>query len=413
MIIKSKCFSITILVFSLILIQSIGIRFFSGQGTFLSIIIILLSFKNFNDINIKDIRFLLLAFLFILSSKVINQSYSYSSFFYQVLLIISTYLFLIGYRKKIDLLQKDFFLALQIFVWHGLIGCFFSFLFPNQFVQFNGLNKTLYYVFYISTSTFGNIQRNTGIFWEPGVFQLVANLYLFYCIKFHKSNRVIFFAVVAVVSSFSTSGLVLLSISALYFLYKKWKSKKITISTIILLLFGSLALVPVVNSNIKDKVNDENTSGLVRLRDFNIGIELIKEKPILGHGIFDSDYLITKRYVKIWESNIFSTEYQEISDEMSGGYTNGLLGLIAWYGIPTSFLIYFFYFKNKFIDDDFIERSLFNLILLISLISEPISYTSLFLMFPFSYWIINKKKKINRRQQKHQINNLIPNNNLI
>lgn len=394
--IKPDNFNIKIFIFCLIIIQSIGIRFFKGQGTILSIVIFLLSFKNFKKLTVKDVRFLFVTLLFLLVCKIINPLFAFSSILYQISLIISTYLFLVGYRKKIDMLQKDFFCALQIFVFHAVIGYCLYFILPSQFIEFNIMNKSFYNLFYVSTSNFGNLQRNTGLFWEPGVFQLIANLYLFFCIKFNKSVTIVFLAILAVVSSLSTSGLLILLINLIYLLYVKWKSKKISLGNMILLIFVTITFIPIINSNAKDKINEDNTSGLVRLRDYYVGMELIKEKPLFGHGVFDTEYLKRKGYVKQLESNLFSNEYLDISGDMGGGYTNGLLGLIAWYGIPVSFLLYLFYFKNTFIDNDLIERIFFNLIMLISLLSEPISYTSLFLMFPFSYWILNQKKSTKR-----------------
>lgn len=388
--IKSNNFKI--LTFCLIIIQSVGIRFFNGQGTLLSIIIIVISFKNFKKFTIKDVRFLFIAFMLILISKLINESFTFSILLYQLSLIIATYLFLVSYRRRMSNLQNDFFLALQIFVFHAVVGYLLYLMMPNQFIETKGLNKSFYDLFYVSNSTFGNVQRNTGFFWEPGVFQLIANFYLFYCIKFNKNIIKILFAIFAVVSSLSTTGLFILLINATYFIYTKWKEKKIKLINIILIMSVLIITIPIINNNAKDKISDDNTSGLVRLRDYYIGFELIKERPILGHGIFDSEYLSSKNYVLTLESNLFSNEYLEISGDMGGGYTNGFLGLIAWYGIPVSFLLYFFYFKNKFIDNNLIERILFNLIPIITLFSEPISYTSLFLMFPFSYWILSSKK---------------------
>jgi len=387
-----------IFIFCLIIIQSIGIRFFSGQGTILSIIIIALTYKSFTQLTRKDVWFLSVLFLFLTVSKIINTSFSFSSFLYQISLIISTYLFLVGYRNKTSRLQTDFFIALKIFVFHAVIGYCIYLILPDLFVL-SGMNKSFLNLFYVSSSDFGGFQRNTGFFWEPGVYQLVANLYLFYCIKFNKKILNILIAVLAVISSFSTTGLLILLINFSYLLYLKWKSKKLNFINIVLLVFVALTFIPIINKNANEKINNQNTSGLVRLRDYQIGIELINEKPILGHGVFDSEYLKTKDYVKSSESKLFSNEYMEKADDMGGGYTNGLLGLIACYGIPVSFLLYFFYFKNRFMEDDLIERILFCLIPLLSMLSEPISYTSLFLMFPFSYWILNKKKKENIKKQ--------------
>lgn len=399
--IKSDNFNYQILIFCLIIIQSVGIRFFNGQGTLLSIIIIIISFKNFKKFVIKDVRFLFIAFLLILLSKIINESFTFSILLYQLSLIIATYLFLVGYKTKMSNLQSDFFLALQIFVFHAVVGYCLYLIIPNQFIETKGLNKTFYNLFYVSNSTFGNVQRNTGFFWEPGVFQLVANFYLFYCIKFKEKTIKVLLGIIAVVSSLSTSGLLILLINIVYFIYNKWKEKKINIASLILVLSLIVVFIPIISDNTKDKVNDDNTSGLVRLRDYYVGLELIMEKPLFGHGVFDSEYLSSKKYVRTWESNLFSNEYLEISGDMGGGYTNGFFGLVAWYGIPISFLLYYFYFKNRFIENTGLEKVLFNLIFLFTLVSEPISYTSLFLVFPLSYWVLDRKKLNEEIMSKH------------
>jgi hypothetical protein len=402
---KSSNFNIQVFIFCLIILQSVGIRFFNGQGTLLSVIVIALSFNNLKKINIIDLRLLFFAFLFSLVSKIGNESLKYTDFIYQLSIIFSSYIFLVGYRNKIDAFQKDFFYALELFVYHAVIGFFVFFVFKNHFVDFEGTtNRTFYNMFYVSNSYFGGFPRNTGLFWEPGVFQLVANFYLFYCIKFNGKIGKIVLGLIAVLSTFSTTGLFILLINIAYFIYIKWKEKKIHIFNIVLILSFVILFIPILRENAEDKISETNTSGLARLRDYYIGIELIKEKPLLGHGVFNVKYLSSKSYVRKLETNLFSVEFLDITGEMGGGFTNGLLALIAWYGIPLSFILYFFYYKNRFIGNDFIERLLFNLIMLITLISEPIANTSLFLMFPFSYWVMNKEKSI-RKPKNLMFNN--------
>jgi len=380
--------------FCLIIIQSIGIRFFSGQGTLLSLIIIILSYRSLYLLTFRDYNFLFISTLFLLTCKIFNpSSFSLSSLVFQISLIFSTYLFIIQYRRYPNLIQKEFFTALTLFAYHAILGYIIYLIIPGKFVSFNGMNNTFAHLFYVSSGDFMGFKRNTGLFWEPGVFQLVMNLYLFYCIKFKKNFFHIISGILIVLSSFSTVGLVILTINFGYYFYVKYKSGHVSFSHIAVIIFTLILFVPILKGNTIEKINGENTSGLVRLRDMIVGIDLIKEKPILGHGKFESDYLKTKSYVTSTEGELFSEEYLEITGDMGGGYTNGLLGLIAWYGIPVSFLIYFFYFKNRFVGNDITERVIYCLIPLLSMISEPIAYTSLFLMFPLSYWILNVKYK--------------------
>jgi hypothetical protein len=125
-----------------------------------------------------------------------------------------------------------------------------------------------------------------------------------------------------------------------------------------------------------------------------LGVELIKEKPILGHGLFDEKYLIEKGYTRKIEENIFSNEYMDVSGEMGGGFTNGFLGLFVSYGLPFGLITYIFLFRNRFCRSTILERLVLSLIILISMVTEPIFYTPLFLIFPLSSYILKNSFKI-------------------
>ncbi len=383
-----------IFIFCLIIIQSIGIRFFDGQGTILSIVIIILSLTSLFRLNVLDIKFVIFSLLFLLICKLSNTSFTNASLIYQFSLVVATYFFIMQYRVRPYLMQKEFYIALSIFVYHSLLGYAFYLISRNSFVAFDDLHKSFLNIFYVSTTEFMGFQRNTGFFWEPGVFQLAVNLYLFYCIKYRQNIYKILIVFFAVLSSFSTVGLIIVVVNFIYYLYVTVKVRRNLLLSSVASILLAVYFFPILSSNANAKTADDNTSGLVRLRDFVIGIELIKERPILGHGITDSEYLLTKKYTRKTEADLFTNEYIDVSGEMGGGFTNGILGLIAWYGIPMSLFLYVSYFKNKFAGTGLIERILFSLIPFFSLFSEPITYTSLFLMYPFSYWILKTKLRI-------------------
>lgn len=385
---------IRILTFCLIIFQSVGIRFFNGQGIVLGLIILTLNFSKIKLINARDFRFFLIAVIFLILSVLLNSSFSFVSFVYQILLLLSALLLLVQYKGRSHFLQEEFFIALKFFAIYTALGYVIYIIQPNAFQIKIGLNRSLSYLFYVSYSSFAGIRRNTGPFWEPGVMQLIMNLFLFYCIKFKRSLYLIILGVLLVVSSFSTTGLFVVSFNFLYYIYMKYRSRQIRLFHILGVIFLLSFFIPILNQNANEKLDNQNTSALVRLRDFQIGLDLIKEKPILGHGVFDADYLSSKRYVRSIESDIFTEGYLEDLGDMSGGYTNGILGLIAWYGIPVSLLLYYFFYNNNFIGKDRIERLFICIIFLVSMISEPIAYTSLFLLFPLSYWVL--KFDINR-----------------
>ncbi|OIQ65948.1 O-antigen ligase [mine drainage metagenome] len=260
--------------------------------------------------------------------------------------------------------------------------------------------RTFLYIFYVSGGETNNVlMRNIGLCWEPGVLQLILNLFLFFSIK--RGRSILFLALVAltVVSTFSTAGYIIMILNIIYFVLLQLR-RKINISLLIFMgLIFSTGLFALIQQNISAKFDSTNTSGLARLRDYEIGIELISEKPILGHGIFDQKYLLSKTALINIESNIFSKGYLSDYGNFSGGYTDGLLGLACWYGVPIAIYIYILTYKNKFVSDKWYEKLIMFLILCLACISEPITYTSLFLLFPFSVLVFNRNSaKSNKKK---------------
>jgi len=379
-----RVFSLGLLIF-----QSIGIRFFEGQGWLLSFVLIGLNFNSFFTLKKKDLFVLLAAFVFLVFNWSLNRSFGLVSLFFQYFLILNAYLLLLNYRGSTSEFERDLYFCVKAFVIHAAIGYFLYLIVPAGFNIAVGLNKSLLGLFYVSNSSFAGLIRNTGVFWEPGVYQLVANLFLFFTIKLNKSIFAVFFGFLTVVISFSTLGLFVMIFNILYFLFTRIglnirNLAAISLGGVLFLLFVG----PILISNVSDKVADTNTSGLARLRDLMIGIELIKERPILGHGKFESsEYLIEKAYVNKIESELFSTDYLDIHGEMSGGLTNGFLALFAWYGLPIGFFLFYCFFKQRLLKGNRIESIIFVLIPTVSFFSEPITYTSFFLIFPFSFLI--------------------------
>lgn len=376
----------------LIIFQSLGIRFFEGQGWAISLFLLLLNFDSISLIKKRDFFILCVFFFFFLFNWIINQSSSLFSFFYQYSLILNTYFFLLKYRGSSFELEKDFYVSSKAFVIHALFSFFLYYVIPFAFTLKIALNQSFLGLFYVSNSSFAGFVRSTGVFWEPGVYQIIANLFLFFTIKLRQSNFKILIAMFAVVISFSSMGFGILFINVLYYFFVNAKMK---IHNIILLFSAFIFIVllsPLLLTNISGKVSGNDTSGIARLRDIMIGIELIKERPLLGHGKFEpKEYLIKKKYVSEIESGLFSEDYLEVSGQMSGGLTNGLLALLAWYGLPLGLILYYYFFKQKIINGKKYEVFIFALIPFISFISEPVTYTAFFLLFPFSYFILQTK----------------------
>ena len=185
----------------------------------LVVIILLLNSRVLNKVIARDISLLGIIFAFLVLNKLINNDYfSAQRLLIQASYVLCSFFVLLQYRNKsIELLIYDLFYAVSILSLHAGLGYILFLLVPFSFTPlFGTLNETFYYLFYISNSNFLDIKRNTGLFWEPGTFQLIANIYLFYVIKFKGSAVKHIIAAILVLSSLSTTGLILLFINFSY-----------------------------------------------------------------------------------------------------------------------------------------------------------------------------------------------------
>lgn len=377
-----------VLSLAIVVFQSLGIRFFEGQGWGLSLLLLGLNGSAILKVRIRDAVFLGCTLVFLLLNWAINPAFSIMSMGFQYILIVSAYLLLLKYVEEEDRLERDLYFCFKVFVIHALLGYLLYMIIPSAYSYRIGLNRSFLGLFFVSISSFAGIVRNTGLFWEPGVYQLVANLFLFFAIKFKKGLLTICLGVLAVVVSFSTLGFVVLVFNAIYFLLSRVSLKVKNVFSFFVLGVVLVFLVgPVLVANVSEKVSDTNSSSLARLRDLMIGFALIQEKPVLGHGKFETDYLIEKDYVSRIESQVFSSEYLDIHETMSGGLTNGFFSLFAWYGLPVGVFLFYSFFKQKIVRGFTFEKIVFVLIPFVSFFSEPITYTPFFFLYPLSFFV--------------------------
>jgi hypothetical protein len=281
--------------------------------------------------------------------------------------------------------------------WHATIGYALIVLLPFATSILPGGNtgyRTFLYLFYTNNdSLMLGLPRNTGLMWEPGVLQLFLNLFLFLGIKRNAPPLLIALGILSVVTTQSTTGFFILAFNiAYYFLSQKVSFKNIIIAVSLapVVLIGGI----VGGENARHKISDQNTSAMVRARDTMIAFEMIKEKPILGHGLYDSEYLKSKPFVWAITELFFSPEFIKSSYDEAGGMTNGTLTLIALYGVPIFILILLLFINQKVFVLSLGSNLFFLLIYLTSLFTEPLNSTPFFLIFPISALALRNQSKI-------------------
>ncbi len=376
----------------LLIIQSIGIRFASGQGILLSFVILFLSANGLTRFSSKDILYMLAPIALFSFSKIVNPHFDTSALIFQSLLVVCAYVVLKNYRSA-EQLTDDFYIVLQLIAYHAIIGYLLFMLSPDSFQNsnFSGMPyRTLYNLFFIAYGSEGDGFRNCGVCWEPGLLQLVLNLLLFLSIQRKAHFFQLLIIALAIVSTLSTAGFIIIGLNVLYFLIQNRNTKNgwiFIVGTLSLLFFFSAFFL----SNITDKLGETNTSGVIRSRDFRIGIELIKEKPVIGHGKFTSRYIVSQGFSDEIEAELFTKEFLELNGDMPGGFTNGFLALFAWFGIPFGIVALIMLFNNNVIKAKFYERVIFMLIIIFTLVSEPVTDTTLFFLLVFSAVAIKRE----------------------
>lgn len=405
----------TVIILFLFVFQMLGLRLFSGFGFFLNIIIFCLLFKNTKLNNKKRVGILLLSL-----SASIFQLLKGSTILYSVLvaMYVANAILLIYYSENHEI-RNNFKAALKIFVIQAFLSVIVYILVPKGlFVNVNWTDKilqdkTFLYLFYYITNPKAfipiiNIPRTSGWAWEPGCLQLLVNLYI--CLEiFDKANiKKLVIPSVVLFTTASTSGFIVWGVNMLLLVLLSNARKLISLIPVFFIIMVSI--LPFMIDNVINKLSigtdTVNTSGAIRMRDFYTGIETIKEYPLFG--IDTSDLANSPQYQSLEDAGLdkianISSTWHDYFDYAAGGYCNGFFTIHMLWGALGLFFLYWFltcrlwkrwsYGRYWFF---------FPLIISLSLVSEPISNTALFMFFCL-YNKINNSLVSTKRTKKSSL----------
>ncbi|MFA7062325.1 MAG: O-antigen ligase family protein, partial [Pedobacter sp.] len=304
----------------MIIFQSIGIRIIPIQSALVSVVICLILASRINIPFRQLLFFIIFGGIIVFLSARINSNFTLLFYIFQIILvafIFNRYVNMRWPNVEYDLLVITWWLSL-----HGLISYLVFMLMPSIFhsVAPGGLSYK-YCLFLTVISKVEGPARATGLCWEAGLLQYVANISLFLGIKHSWPRWKLAVSFLTVVATFSTAGIFVLSVNMLYLLVARRRSLSQWISIGIAIAIVFALGVTVFQTNITDKLGGKNLSGLARLRDFQIGLELIKEKSLFGHGLFDTKYLVSKSKIYELSTELFSKEQLADAGDMAAGYT--------------------------------------------------------------------------------------------
>lgn len=237
------------------------------------------------------------------------------------------------------------------------------------------------------------LKRNSGMFWEPGVFSgyliitfllYINDLRLFFILN----KRKVLILLLALVTTFSTTGYLLIFLIVLYYLISKSKHKIVSY-LFIPLIFGSSYFIYTEVEFLQSKIEEQfevsqdrdikNEFYSDRGSAFLFDLYYIEKHPIIGNGMHSKTRYSDHQFLlKDEDTQLF-------------GHGNGFSNFLASMGIPL-FLFYFFlyYKRNPFSSMD----KMFSILIITGLLqSEQYLNFPLFLILPFVHYNYNNISK--------------------
>ena len=385
----------------LLLLSGGGIPFLMYRKELFVVVLILFAFIFFNRlVTYKELRSLIFTIVVISLFLFVNYIFAITEQSGQKVLanltimisaIFVVYCFKSTHKKKfIDYM----YLSLIVVLLHSIIN--FT-LFPVISNSLSLINNSHYecstflnLFFYIpekySFDLFGfNMVRNQGIFWEPGVLQIFLNLLLFIALFVKKFKFwIVSFTTLAILSTFSTTGLIVMM---LQFLYYSITIVKKNVFLIPLFAFFILGLYSITSINITDKVLGEgSTSFQVRFFDLFQPILIAADYPLTGIGLDDQQYIEVRSRVdyNFWIESISF-------DSIEKGATNSIMFFLATAGFPATIFLLWMIYRQTIIEK---KKRLFFILIVFSLMTEPLLLKPFFFIFVISGFVnfLNKFK---------------------
>lgn len=228
-----------------------------------------------------------------------------------------------------------------------------------------------------------NIYRLSGIFWEPGIYQIFLNIALyylfFYCLK--RNKIVLVSLVINLFLTFSTTGYCIFVVMATL-----WVSRNRVFSRykqIMLIIGAAIAFALVYFILLDKKTGSYSGSYELRVNDLMIGLQLFTEDNLF----FGIGYNNT---------SIFGT-----AQGLDRGNSNGLITWLYTMGLVGLGVVLFPYIRNMIYESNKTERMnkivFFGMFILFNM-SEPIYFAPIMWLFVAQEYALNVKKKIQHNQ---------------
>ena len=342
-------------------------------------------------------------FFFAISDQSINK---YGFHFLSLIIGIFFIVHFQNNRNEMIFLDR-FYLVLKIIALHAAVNFILYFFIQNNLSDVisrdKDVYKTFFHIFYYmpekSVASILNFEfcRNQGLFWEPGILQIYLNMLFFLeAFIFKKSKLILVLASILIVTTYSTTGLILLLFQSFFYFRSYLKNQKILALILVILL---IPIYLVLSTNVKEKISGEREASFQkRMFDLTQPFFIALDYPLTGIGL-DLVQFQKKRQ----EFYISSNRLQSINSSLGvqakfetteKGSSNSIMFLLACTGFPTTIILLFMFYKQKIIKS---KTNIWLILLTLSVISEPLLLRPFFFLFIISGFV-NIFTKINNQK---------------
>lgn len=351
-------------------------------------------FKNQFSLKKATIPLVLLLTLLLIISIFHPYGYDASSLiirfanFFAAFLILDMYL-----KNSLSDLKRDLYVLIKFMPLQAVLTVFFA-TFMNFLFVYITTDSGSFYSFlgvfnYHITNDSGGLVRPNGFFFEPGVFQLYLNLFLYLSLFVYKNKYNTCLAIVAVLLTKSSTGVLILAIILGWYFIRYYINKGSLLkrfTRLIISIVLSLGFMLIAWDNINEKMHGEyRGSFLARQYDTVTGFNVAVANPFLGIGFKYDNYYAAAETLG-YRDTVYYGERTRNRDN-----TNGIVMLFYTLGAPLALIFVFGLFKQKLLDDKFLVA----LVIFISLFTEALAFTPFVLLFIFSGLIfLTKNRKV-------------------
>lgn len=239
----------------------------------------------------------------------------------------------------------------------------------------------LIFTYHITIEDAGGLVRPDGFFFEPGVFQIYLNLYLYLMLFVARNPRRAAIGTVAVLTTQSTTGVLICSvlIAAAFLQHLRAGSGRRRLAVLATALAVMPAMLYLGYDNLQAKFFGElQGSSWARQYDLFTGLNILNQHPLLGIG-FDNDQYTATASVLGYEDTLLDPKGLE-----ERSTSNGLMQLFVSMGVPMGLVFLAGVMRQRI----FPHRVLITVWFVLSMFGEALVFTPFFLLVVFSAYVV-------------------------